>query len=462
LTIRTRKAGRIARSANDPMIDHCNRWLLGFAAAYLALQPTNVATFAHSVAFAGAVVFALAVLGLARHLDPSSLPSPGWSVLAPLFAWALWSLASTAWSIDPDYSRTQLAREIGDSLVVMFVFYVAARDAHSFRVLAGTALASFGALALLAIGVDLVEGRWDAGRWHQGVGPWATWTVLVAPFLFALIAPRPAGFGTGKRSVAIGLSLLALMVATDRMTDNRIVWVALAAVFGVASVAGAMRWPQTLVRTPVRWIGPLLALLLVLGVAFSDSLRERAAVEFPRQPDVTASIERDPRLVLWEAIVDRIEVRPWLGYGFGRRVLADDLARELGNPLLAHAHNMFASQWLQTGLVGTLLFTAILVVLLYRYVRFLVSRDDTLAFIGLVGLAVVTGFVVKNLTDDFLFRSNAKEFWALCALLLGYGMRRGQEVQASTAALAADLSRREPARAGVRARAEAELADVER
>ena len=33
--------------------------------------------------------------------------------------------------------------------------------------------------------------------------------------------------------------------------------------------------------------------------------------------------------------------------------------------------------------------------------------------------------MIKNLTDDFLFRSNAKEFWALSAMLLGYGMRRG-------------------------------------
>jgi O-antigen ligase len=397
-----------------------------------------------------------------RRLDPSALPSPGWTVLAPLFAWALWSLASTAWSIDPGYSRTQLSREIGDSLVVMFVFYVAARDARSFRVFAATALASFGALAVLAVAMDIVTGDWDAGRWHQGVGPWSTWTVLVAPFLFALIAPRPAGFGTGKGSVAIGLALLALMVATDRMTDNRIVWVALAGVFGVASLAGAVRWPQTLVRTPVRWIGPLLALLLVLGIAFTDALRERATVEFPQKPDVTASIERDPRLVLWDAVVDKIEARPWLGYGFGRRVLADDLSRELRNPLLAHAHNMFASQWLQTGSVGAILFTALLAVLLYRYARFLASRDDTLAFVGLVGVALVAGFVIKNLTDDFLFRSNAKEFWALCALLLGYGMRRAREVEASTAALAADLSRREPARVGTRARAEAELADLER
>jgi hypothetical protein len=30
---------------------------------------------------------------------------------------------------------------------------------------------------------------------------------------------------------------------------------------------------------------------------------------------------------------------------------------------------------------------------------------------------------VKNLTDDFLFRSNAKEFWAMISILVGLGAR---------------------------------------
>jgi len=39
--------------------------------------------------------------------------------------------------------------------------------------------------------------------------------------------------------------------------------------------------------------------------------------------------------------------------------------------------------------------------------------------------------VVKNITDDFLFRSNAKEFWALIAILTGLGTRlSARELQA--------------------------------
>jgi len=57
------------------------------------------------------------------------------------------------------------------------------------------------------------------------------------------------------------------------------------------------------------------------------------------------------------------------------------------------------------------------------FVRYVRARDDVLAFVGVVGLSLLAGFVVKNLTDDFLFRSNAKEFWAMLAILLGLGAR---------------------------------------
>jgi O-antigen ligase len=247
--------------------------------------------------------------------------------------------------------------------------------------------------------------------------------------MFALIAPPPAGFGGGRRLMLTGLALLALLIVTARMTDNRVVWIALAAVFGTASVAAALRWPQTFTRTPIRWIVPLAVLLFVLSLAFADVLEERAVAVAPAG-GVSVSIERDPRLVLWEHVRERIAERPMTGYGFGRRILAGPLAREMGDPLLAHAHNVFASQWLQTGLVGMLALTAFLGSLALRYVRFLRSRDDTLAFVGVAGLAVIVGFVAKDLTDDFLFRSNAKELWAMTAFLLGYGMRRERIIAA--------------------------------
>jgi hypothetical protein len=107
----------------------------------------------------------------------------------------------------------------------------------------------------------------------------------------------------------------------------------------------------------------------------------------------------------------------------GRAIVAEQLKRPLGNPMLWHAHNVFVGQLLQTGAVGLVLFVALLLALGARFARYLRQEDDALAIVGVIGLALIAGFVVKNMTDDFLFRNNAKEWWALLAMLLGYGAR---------------------------------------
>lgn len=411
------------------MLDHSNRWLLGFAAAYLFLLPTNAATFARSVAYGGAALCAVIVCVAARR-SGERIAFAGPAILVPLFAWAAWSCASLWWSVDRQYTLGQLEREVFDSLLVMLVFYVAGRDARSLRVLAAAALASLAWFSVLAIGMATTRGGWDAGRYHVGVGAWSTWLVLAAPLLFTLIAPKPAGFGASARNFATGIVLLALLIVTARMSGNRIVWIALAVTFATASLAAAWRWSRPFARAPIRWAVPAALLLIVLAAAFVDALVLRAQTVYHGRESVAATLENDPRIALWEDVGDRIARRPWTGYGFGRRVLAGPLSTELHNPLLAHAHNIFASQWLQTGLPGLATFVVFIAALALRYLRFLRSHDDALAFAGMLGLALVAGFLAKNQTDDFLFRSNAKELWALTALLLGYGTRREQALNA--------------------------------
>ena len=141
-----------------------------------------------------------------------------------------------------------------------------------------------------------------------------------------------------------------------------------------------------------------------------------------------ATIKADPRFRLWHQLYERIEDRVWQGYGFGRRIQAEEIASELADLQLTHAHNLFASQWLQTGAVGLALFVAMLGAIATTFMRYIRARDDVQAFLGIVGLCLLVGFVVKNLTDDFLFRSNAKEFWAMLAILVGLGTRLAARV----------------------------------
>src|SRR5207237_6610492 len=106
-------------------------------------------------------------------------------------------------------------------------FFVAARATNAWQTLAAAALASFALLAALAIGLATSIGGWDAGHWHVGVGAFSTYLVMVAPLLVMLVAPPPAGFAGRTPSLMLIVALLVLILATARLSDNRMVWVAL-------------------------------------------------------------------------------------------------------------------------------------------------------------------------------------------------------------------------------------------
>jgi O-antigen ligase len=422
-----------------PATAFLNSALLVSATAYLALLPSNAATFARSLSFgiAAAIAFAALVGSLIGRNERT--PSPGTPILVCLALWSAWSVASLGWSVNPDYSAEQLKREVGWSLLTVLIFYMAARTTYAWRVMVRTALIAFAVYAALALAMAASAQGWDPSRFHSGVGPYSTQVVLIAPFLLALLAPLPTGFGGRRRAFTIGLVLLALLVASARLTENRMLWIALAATFATASVVAGLRWRGSLTRLRLRWIVPMLLLLVVLTALFLDAAHERASADFPPQTSIAQTLSQDPRIPLWDHAVGKAMTRPWVGFGFGRAILADKLKDEMHNPVLWHAHNVFVSQWLQTGAIGMLLFAALLTAVLARFIAFIRATDDGVAFVGVIGITLIVGFVVKNLTDDFLFRSNAREFWALLALLLGYGIRAQAALQSAHAARATQV-----------------------
>jgi O-antigen ligase len=418
-------------------------WQLWAAAAYLALLPSNAWTFGRSLAFGVAAALAAVIVVAGWVGRGARVPYPGHAIVATLGLWCAWSVASLFWSLDRDYSTTQAKREIGESLLAILAFYVAPHAPVAWRTLVGVALAAFAIYASLVLGAAVTPSGWDPSRWHSGVGPYATHVVLVAPLLLTLLAPPQVGFGSHARNILFGVAMLALLLVSARLTDNRVVWIALAVVYATASTLAAWRWQASLARAPQRCMSPLFALLIVLGVVFADVTRERAQQDFPPQTSVAQTLSEDPRIPLWDRTAQLIRERPWTGFGFGRGIVADQLKGTLRNPMLWHAHNLFVGQVLQTGMIGLLLFGALLAALCARFVRYLRNGDDALAVIGVVGLSLIAGFAVKNMTDDFLFRSNAKEFWALLALLVGFGTRLEQRAPGSISASADDGAARD-------------------
>jgi O-antigen ligase len=406
--------------------------LVTWACIYFALIAVSGLTYGRSVAFGLALAFALWLALGAIFYDAAPVPLPDTYLWVTILAWAAWSSASYFWSTYPAFSGAEIRTEIGWGLCTAFVFYVAARSGAAFRAMAATAVGVAVLLSVLAILAVLLREGADPEKMlaqlHGGVGAFSTYLVLAVPLLPLLLAPRPVGFGAGTVSLACVSASFILLIVAARATDNRMVWVAFAAGFIVAACLAAWRWRGRLKRAPWQWSAVLLGLLIVVAGLFVDATMRRARIDHRPPTSVAQTIADDPRFVLWQYTFERIKERPWIGFGFGKSILRTQMQDELGDPMLAHAHNVFVSQWLQTGAIGVALLCALLLALAWRFAAFLRTGDGVLAAIGLTGLAMLVMFATKNLTDDFMMRPSSKEFWALFALLVGYGIRRERDV----------------------------------
>jgi O-antigen ligase len=403
------------------LLDRCRRGLAVAAAAYVALLPTNAISFWRSLAFGAAALLALVLASAALRGTAPRLPSPGRAIVAALAAWSLWAAASLAWSIDPALTRSELRSELAWGILTAVVFYVATLAGAS-RVLLAAMLAGLAFWPALAAGLALSPVGWNARLAHMGVVAYSTYLATLAPLLLLLAWPPPLGWNSHWTAPAAGALVLALVVVTARLSDNRIVWLA----FGVAAVVLAVAAPRGASRGRAALTAALA--LVAFGVLFADALRDRAREAYPPRSTVGETLARDPRLAIWHHAAERVRERPLTGYGFGRLILKDEMRADTGDYLLTHAHNMFVSQALQTGAVGVALLAALLGALVARYAALARSGDDTLVRLGALGLAVLAAFVVKNLTDDFFFRANAKLLFAVHATLLGAAVLREREI----------------------------------
>lgn len=417
------------------MTGNCNRWLVALAAANLALQGTNFGTFWKSATYIGMLVLLPFALRDARSRAELSVPLPPRSILAPLVLWLAWSGLTWFWSIDPAYTRAELKVELVDLAFFMAVFYVVPYSTSAWRTIIGSSLFAFALLGVLAVALASLSSGWfNADRFHGGIGPYSTYLVQTAPLLLWLVVPAPEGFGGRARTwIALG-AITLILIADARLTNNRIVWFALLLALVLIPALCAWRWRSAARRAGWRWLVPILGVTLLLSLGFADTLRKRTELNYSPSTPVSEALAEDPRLPLWSRTWEKIMERPLAGYGAGKKILAPELRRELGDPLLTHAHNVFISQWVQKGAVGVAAFAALLLAVIVQFVKFFRSRDDVVALVGITGLAIIAAMIVKNLTDDFLYGAYGRQFLCLLSLLLGYGMRREHAAGAAGAA----------------------------
>jgi len=196
-------------------------------------------------------------------------------------------------------------------------------------------------IAVPRIGVmtELFPGAWR-GLWREknGLGGMMAFGFCIISAA-ALLNPKRAKLWWGFAVLAIGLVL---------MSTSKTSLVSLVLGFGGLVFVAIVR------RGPVTQVAMVWLAVVALGMGAGVALFAADAVFDLLGKDATLT----GRTKIWAAAMNQIELRPWLGYGFG--VVWDDLGPWSPHAAMAaqagftaqHAHNSWIEQWLGMGLVG--------------------------------------------------------------------------------------------------------------
>jgi O-antigen ligase len=383
------------------------------AACFLAASMVS-----HTVALRLALLVATAALLVAAAVQgraSTRFVPPLWPVFV---AWAAWAALSIAWALEPERAAKEFRNEIAYVAIAFWVCFVAAQACGAARIMLpivalGAAAACGIALHSYTLGIE----QYMAG-WHGGAGNHSSMLLTLMPCAL-MTAWYGLRNGWGRARLWLTAALIVLLLIAAYTTQNRTVWLG----FGV-EVLLVMALLRALRPAGAPGLGPrakagvvLLALAVVAGAVAATAAvhRERTALHSAR------ALEKDPRLALWPEVLERIDERPFTGYGFGRGGLRTSLRDELGDLTLWHAHNLFLETTVQLGLPGVALLLALLAATLREAWRLCRTGQDLPLACGIALAAVVAGMLVRNMTDVLWLRQNALLYWGVAGVLLGLG-----------------------------------------
>ena len=374
--------------------------------------------FGHTVALRmlllGTGLILASVVGFRDRREIRLLP-PIW---LPFLLWGGWALLSLAWSIEPERTEKEWSNEVFYTGAAIWVCYVAAQAPRALRIFVAL-LAAAGALAaVLSIHAFFRGPEAYANGWHGGPGDHSS--ALLCLMAGALVlAWHAARLRAPLYARAAPCLLILLFLASAYATLNRTIWLGFAAQVMVMG-AGALWWLGRDGQPPVRR-GLKLAAVAGAAAVLAAATLITLHVNATKEGGAVAAAEpkRDSRMDVWREVSQRIAERPLLGHGFGRGIEASSIREKLGGSSnLWHAHNLFLDAVLQTGVVGLGLFLLLLGKLAQGTLRLVRDADPNAAACGLALAGVLTGMVVRNMTDTLLVRQNALLFWGLTGLLL--------------------------------------------
>lgn len=317
-----------------------------------------------------------------------------------------WVWASTAWSIDP---ATTIRRAFAFTAYTLVAVQIALRftPERIIRWLAVVCLVQLSLSVAFAVALPAYAYMPDGGQLRGVFTHKNSMGELLLMAGVVLAATWPARL-IPRWLAAAGLALVfALALPVGSATALAL----LVVLGGLLAALLALRLPHHLA-----------ALMIGLGLGLVGLV---AALAVLHPAGVFELLGRDPTLTgraqLWAFVDGLIAERPWLGYGY-RTVFAQPWVQHWVVDALGweapHAHNGYREIMLDLGVVGLLLVLPILAGTLWRAIRRVVVRPDTLAVFAFL---IIAGYLLRNLTEADLLHQT-KLVWVL-VLIASFHLR---------------------------------------
>jgi O-antigen ligase len=397
-----------------------------------------VVMFAHmtAIVYVALVLLAFGVLAAAwSAYRTRGAPRLAWPLAVPIAAWAVWTLASTAWSFAPSVSVHAWFDEVFYPFAAFWAFWaLGIKTARPERFVFVTWLAC----AVLVLTSVVYWGHLQPPtadtfllHYYARVGHTSTLAIFALTLFAGVLLTRP-------RWRAVGAVGIAMCLFIGLATLNRFFWPAVAATLLIAFYPVYRRHlvlaAVSIVIVAVAGLGTLeLSSRLKIGEAVVQEPRSAINVDghpiyLPRAlSGIDDSMAGDTRPRLWAFYASAARPHEWLGVGFGKPLpglayhsVMPDALLKFEPVALTHAHNLFLNTYLQTGVIGLALQIVLLASVIVRFWR--LRRVDL--WLCTAGIALVVGMITKNITDDFMWQTTMLAFWSFAGLMLGCGERR--------------------------------------
>lgn len=297
----------------------------------------------------------------ARHTLERRLPS-----IPLVILFTLWVLATALWSLDP---LLTLRRGVEFALAGGFGLYLAVRFPlqKQLRIfwIALLLLAVASVLAVFAFPATGLDR--SAGHLHDWKGIFtqknASGRMMVLATALLLVLRRGAGASKALfySSIAASAALFALVLYKS---GSRSAWLLEAVVLAVAFLLWILRCAAPKLRVLLLVVAAELGLIACV-VAYAE--RARILEHLGR------GVMLSGRVGIWAAVWSYICQRPWLGWGYAAFWQGwtgpSFQVSSMVHFLVFHAHDGYLDLWLQTGLLGLLLFVLLGLQAFARVVR---------------------------------------------------------------------------------------------